>query len=309
MLAGGALLVSVATGALWAVLDSPDLARGDAIDREGELLPLEDATTTTTAKTTSSRPRATTRVPGSLPELAESPTTTVGETNTTRRRTGGGSSGTPGTAPANQPPVIVDPGISSEGLTFSIQPTVIDPENEAVSVLITVDGSEVPISAAGFSGSFDASVVGFTHDTEVGIQVTDTSGNTTTETFNHTLEAITTVAVSDVKLRVTTAGSCFESTPAQRFGGTLLLAGSISARNPFSEELRADRTEVVLADLVTGEIVGGPGSVDVSLLGGLDGLLESYEASHSKDDSVLTRMFRDTDCRSFLSYRVEVTTR
>jgi hypothetical protein len=205
--------------------------------------------------------------------------------------------------------VIVDPGISSEGLTFSIQPTVVDPENEDIAVLITVDGNEVAVSAAGFSGSFDENVVGYTHETEVGIQVTDTSGNTTTETFNHTLEAITTVVVRNVKLRVTTAGSCFERTVAQRFGGTLLLGGSISARSPFSEELRADRTEVVLVELITGEIVGGPGGVDVSLIAGLDGLLDSYEASHGEDDSVLTRMFQDTDCRSLLSYKVEVTTR
>lgn len=308
MLAGAALLVSLAAGALWAVLDSPDMARGDAIDAEDEVPPGE-TTTTTMPTTTSSRPEQTTRVPGSQPGLTASSTTTIGETAATRTREGGGGSGTPRTAPANQPPVIVDPGISSDGLTLRVQPTFADPENDDIAVVITVDGDEASNSAAGFSGSFDERVVGYTHETEIGIQVTDTSGNTTTETFNHTLEAITTVVVSDVKLRVTTAGSCFESTPARRFGGTLRLAGSVAARTPFSDELRADRTEVVLVELTTGETIGGPGGVDVSLIGGLDGLLESYEASHGEDDSVLTRMFQDTDCRSFLSYRVEVTTR
>lgn len=309
MLAGGALFVSLATGALWAVLDSPDMARGDAIDAEDELPPRGDETTTTSPTTTSTRPTQTPRVPGSLPDPTVRPATTIGETAATRSRAGGGGSGTPRTAPANQPPVIVDPGISSDGLTISVRPTFADPETDDIAMLITVDGAEVSDSAAGFSGSFDERVVGYTHEAEVGIQVTDASGNTTTETFNHTLEAITTVVVSDVKLRVTTAGSCFEGAPAQRFGGTLTLAGPISTRRPFSEELRADRTEVVLAELITGEVVGRPGGVDVSLIGGLDGLLESHEASHDEDDSVLTRMFQNTDCRSFLSYRVEVTTR
>jgi hypothetical protein len=157
--------------------------------------------------------------------------------------------------------------------------------------------------------TFALADVGYSHNATIEIRATDTAGNETVETFSHKVNAVTTVVISTVKFRVQTPGVCFEDTAAVRLGGNVDLKGSITENIQFSEELRPDRTEVVLVDEISGETVGGPGGLDVKMLGGLAGLLDLYEKSHSSSDGVLATMFKDTECKGFFSYTVEITTK
>lgn len=291
--------MAVLLGVVWGFADSAGLAGVDS-----------ETTTTTVAAVVSDETTTTTIVDSdngadqNQPDSGGNPSTTT----TSGSGSSGGSGGGSGTPP-NRAPIIVDAGLSSQGLTLSITPTVTDPDGDDVDVALAVNGEDTAVAGGTATITFPLSEVGYSHNTTIEIRATDTAGNETVETFSHTVDAVTTVTISKVKFRVQAPLVCFEDTPAMRLGGNLDLDGTVTENIQFSEELRPDRTEVILLDELSGETVGGPGGLDVKMLGGLAGLLDLYEESHSGSDGVFVTMFKDTECKGFFSYTLEITTK
>lgn len=241
-----------------------------------------------------------------------------GTTSTTAAPGSGGSGSSVGsgggsatTAPPNRPPIIVDAGLSSNGLTLSITPTVTDPDGDDVDVALTVDGEDTPVTGGTVMTTFGLGDVGYSHTATIEIRATDTAGNETVETFTHRVEAVTTVLLRNIRFQVNNPLVCFEDSAAVRIAGNLVVEGTIDTTEnsiKFSEELRPDRTVVTLHDDISGQTVGGPGGLDLTMVGGLAGMLDLYEASHSSSAIGVASMFEGTECQGAFSYLVQVTT-
>jgi hypothetical protein len=302
-MSGGALLIAVVLGVLWGFAETTGLADVD-----------NDTTTTTVAALASGE--TTTTTTGDPDDEADpnqpDPGGNLSTTTTSGSGASGGSGGSSGgsgtTAPPNRAPIIVDPGLSSNGLVLSITPTLTDPDGDDVDFVLNIDGQDAEPTGGTVTTGFALDDVGYSHNAIIVIRATDTAGNETVETFSHTVEAVTTVTISDVKFRVESPSVCFEDTAAERLGGNLDLKGSITENIRFSEELRPDRTEVILLDELSGETVGGPGELDVKMLGGFAGLLDLYEENFTVTLGFSVTMFTDTQCKGVFSFNLEVTT-
>lgn len=300
IMSGGALLIAVVLGVLWGFADTTGLADVD------------DDTTATTVAALASGDTSTSTTLGEETDLAEagdSTTSTADLSPATTAPTGGGSGGAgePTTPPTNQPPVIEDPGLSSSGKTLTISPVVSDPEDDDLTITVIIDGDEAATIPVGGSrvetlGTF------FVHDARIDLIVVDSSGNTTSETFTHHMEAITTVTVRDLGYTVGSA-ACFAEDAAQRISATVILGGAVVEGVNVSEELRQDRSTVTLLDQASSEIVGEPPSQEIKVFAALDGRFDSYEQTHTESDEVLVTMFSTNSCEGFLTYEIEMTTR
>lgn len=140
---------------------------------------------------------------------------------------GTSSGGSGGGEPANRPPVIEDPGLSSDGMLLTIAPTVSDPDGDDVTLLFEVNGETVDpaTDTGGESGAFrtertdDPTVavvkflyreVGFSPEASVAIAATDDRGAQISESFALDLSARTTVSVGEAVFELADPSSCFE---------------------------------------------------------------------------------------------------
>lgn len=307
-LGGGTILLALAIGVMWGIADAREEADAAPEATSTTLGPPAGASTTTTDGGVDLDE------PDPDPPGMGTVTTTApgsgGSGGSGGSSGSGGSGGSSGTTPPNQPPVIVDAGLSSKGLTLTIAPTVADTDGDEVEVEVTVDGNtETVAPGTAIDIDFDLADVGYSHEAAVTVLATDDEGNETTSTLTHELEAVTTVVISEVRYRVQTPPLCFAETAAVRIVGTLILEGTVGDVIRFDEELRVDRTEVTLLDEMSGQTVGAPGSLEIEMLGGLVGKLDVYEETHDSSDVVLANMFADTECKGFFTYRVDLFTR
>lgn len=228
----------------------------------------------------------------------------------------GAGQGGDGGAPANRAPVIDDPDLSSDGLILSITPTVTDPDGDEVTLVTVVDGEEVapnamdPDSEFATYVRFDHDEVGYTHTAKIEISATDSRGATTQRAFFHELAAVTTVTVRDMTFKVRSPSSCFADEAARRLTADVRLVGPATATVAINEELRADRSSVVLLDRASGEMTGSPTSQRIFFSNGaFAGELDSANFSHTTSDGVLRHLFGLDVCRGVLTYRVDFTVR
>jgi hypothetical protein len=303
IMSGGALLITVVLGVLWGFADTTGLADVDG-----------DTSTTTTAALATGDTTTTTTPDGEtdVVEAGDSTTSTVDLSPATTASTGGSGNGSGGASdttipPPNQPPVIEDAGLSSIGKTLTISPVVSDPEDDDLTISVIVDGDEVSTIPVGGShvetlGTF------FMHDATIDLIVVDSSGNTTSETFTHHMEAITTVTVRDLTFTVGSA-ACFAEDAAQRISATVILGGAVVEGVNVSEELRQDRSMVTLFDQASSEIVGEPPSQVIKVFAALDGRFDTHQQTHTESDEVLVTMFSTNSCEGFLTYEIEMITR
>jgi hypothetical protein len=221
---------------------------------------------------------------------------------------GAGSSG--GGGPGNQPPAIADAGLSSDGLTLTVAPTVADPDGDEVSLAVEADGRSVGMSGDPARGtiSYPYQTYGAEHEASVTIVATDAAGGSTRETFTHRLQAVTTVSVEDVRFTLTgNLGRCLGGdVRARRLVGTLTLTGPAQDTLSVNHELRLDRTEVVLLDRREGTGPGAP-TQSVSLQAEFAGQADQHVEVHSGERRVFDSLFTATDgCTGLLSYHVTV---
>lgn len=299
LVVAGVGFVAVVLGVVWGLADA------GRIEASGMTTTTVDPTVATTSTTIA---LTTTTSSVATPTTVESTTTSSKPDNTSSGNDDGGSRPTtPGSA--NRSPVIEDPGISSDGMELTIAPIVSDPENEPVEVFFELDGSRmiVPQGATSATTTVDRGrdhVVGVS----VTIGVTDPAGNEAVETFDHELQAITAVTVRDLGFSVA-ANSCFADEVAQRIVADIQLRGPVERFLDVSQELRADRSEVVFLEELTGAVTGEPPSQRVFVLPGLDGTIDIHDATYSSSEEVLITLFETSPCRGFLSYELEMNTR
>lgn len=193
-------------------------------------------------------------------------------------------------------------------MKLTITPVITDPENQPVEIFFELDGNRliVPKGAESATTTVDRGsdyVVGVS----ITIGVTDSAGGEVVETFDHELQAVTTVTVRDVRFAVG-AGGCFAEEVAQRIVANLQFDGVVNEVSNHSEELRSDRSEVTLIDEITGEVVGEAPTQNLMIRALLNGQNDSFEGSHRKSDQVLSNLFRGDICRGTLTYKIEMET-
>lgn len=304
LMLAGVVVFAVALGVIWGVADAGRIEASAATSTTVSAGNSASTTTTTTLVTPTTL-RATTTT-------SMATTTTSVRTNTSSNTSSGGGSGgsaptTP--TPSNQPPIIEDPGISSDGMELAIAPVVSDPDNDPVEVFFELDGTRLIIPQDADSATTTVTRGSdYVVDVSVAIGVTDSAGNEVVETFDHELQAVTTVTVRDLRFTVASS-ACFEEEAAQRIEANIQLRGAAEQVSNVSRELRADNSEVTLVDEATGELAGEPPSQRVFVLPALDGRLDSHDLSHSAPEEVLVPMFETLPCQGFLSYEIEMDTR
>jgi hypothetical protein len=228
---------------------------------------------------------------------------------------GGGSglgSGIGGEPAANRPPVIEDPGLSSDGMTLTVAPTVTDPDGDPVEVGYD-DGngfvlvSEQPTLTYPVRDSPD----GYGYPVELTIHATDAHGAVTRNTFTHHLEAISTVVVRRVELRLESPQSCFANSAAERFTADLVLGGAVVLDRRISAELRPDRpTAALLTAPMEGEVTGRRPRQDLLVANAtLAGAVGEVNLQDLESPVRPRRMFLDSRCRATVRVGIQITTR
>lgn len=243
--------------------------------------------------------------PGAVTEGGDLPGGSGSGSGAGQGSSGGGSAG-------NRPPVIEDPGLSSDGMTLTVAPTVTDPDGDPVEVgyddgtgLVLV--SEQPTRSYPVTDSAD----GYRYPVEVTIHATDASGAAAQETFTHQLEAISTVVVRRIELKLESPQSCFADSGAERFTADLALRGAVVLDRPISEELRPDKpTATLLPAPAAGEVTGVRPRQDLFLTGAaLAGEVGSLNLPDLESPVRPRRMFLDSRCQARVSVSVQITTR
>lgn len=196
---------------------------------------------------------------------------------------GGSGAGTP----ANQPPVIEDPGVSSEGLLLRIEPTVSDPDGDQVSLRIEVAGAEVPsMDPTRAAIRLDHTEVGYRYQAPVRITATDSQGATTRRELTHLLEAITTVHLSGVSFQVSRPADCFRDVPERSLTGAIRLTGGFDAGQSFTVRLDRDRPGYTFFTGSSTVVTGVEPEQTVALLrSGFAGTAATFTKTH-RDGSV-----------------------
>lgn len=314
LLVGTVLAATVVIGVVWGAADA------GGVEATATTTALTSATTTTVqeAESTSTFGTATTTtlsVTTSSPtDFGSATTASGGGTSGAGAGSGGGSNPTT-TTTANQPPIIEDPGITSTGMRLNVAPLIADPDSDALTIDISAEPGGVvscdgcppgPIKGGQFR--YDPAEVGFASDVVVSIRVADGAGNETVETFEHRLLAISTVELR-ANFNMTGASACFSDKAAVRLAGEIEAGGSISDTFSFSEELRPDRTRIlIVAD--SREIVGeGPSPLTVSFNGELDEHVDSTEREFVRTDQVIENLFTNQSCRGSLIWTVDLDVR
>lgn len=191
----------------------------------------------------------------------------------------GGGTGGSGAGPGNRPPVIDDPGLSSDGLLLRIAPAVTDPDGDDLTLLYRVFGGIVDPTRVCYneplckgeafpdgrraSFRFAAQIVGYRYDAEVTVIAIDDRGATTEETFTHTVEAVTEVTVSDIEFRLFRARNCFDATPRRSMTGRVELTGPVTATRAFSIEMSSSSPGFTLPVGGTSDVVGEEAALQV----------------------------------------------
>ena len=236
-----------------------------------------------------------------------------------------GSAG--GAAPDNQPPVIEDPGLSSDGLLLQIAPTVTDPEGDDVSLLFEIDGHETDPATTCFehptckgeedpsatptkaSAVLDHTEVGYEHDAMVTIIATDGRGATSRQTFTHELVAKSTVAFRDLRFTVGSPEDCFREESSRSLSYKLDLSGAIMKTRAGSGFPTNERTRHYF--LVRNNAVGFAGQppallVDFSAsLEGVGSIGFAAPRQYSQSEDVVVPFYTSHDCRGQFSYRIQ----
>jgi len=231
-------------------------------------------------------------------------------------RPGGGGpglgSGSGDEPAANRPPVIEDPGLSSDGMTLTVAPTVSDPDGDPVEVGYD-DGTEFVLVSEQPTLTYPVkdSPDGYGYPVELTIHATDAHGAVTRETFTHQLEAISTVVVRRVELRLESPQSCFANSGAERFTADLVLAGAVALNRRISEELRPDRpTAALLTTPVEGDVTGARPRQDLFLSNAtLAGDVGEVNLQDLESPVRPRRMFLDNRCQATVRVGIQITTR
>lgn len=203
--------------------------------------------------------------------------------------------------------MIEDPGVSSDGLTLTVAPTVVDPDGDQVRVEVAADGQPVDMSGDPPHGTveYPYETYGAEPEVSVTIVVTDTGGASAHETISHQLRAVTTVTLQNVRFTVSQPNNCFGDVRARRLVGSLTLSGPVQESISFNEELRLDRTQVTLLDSREGSASGAPPE-QVILTADFAGQVDAHSQTHRDRNRVFKSLFTATDgCRGLLSYSIE----
>jgi hypothetical protein len=251
--------------------------------------------------------------PGSL-GAAGDPTGAGGLSSGEGSGSGSGGNGRP---PGNRPPVIEDPGLSSDGMTLTIAPKVTDPDGDAFTVGYAVDGTEVTAVSQELTYRFFVDDVGYRHEAQVTITATDEHGATTEDTFTETLTAVTTVTFGIFEFSVVNPEQCFAKAEAWRLTGFLQLSGAVKATTNINEELRRGRSRITLLDdRPSAQVVGAQPTARVIFAGGeirdANGKLDSRGSLsnvHQDSEAVRQLVFEGGACRGELRYLVTFQTR
>lgn len=258
---------------------------------------------------------------GSLDPLGGGGSSTGGGSTGGGSSTGGGLPGGAGSGPGsgdgggpagNRPPVIEDPGLSSDGMTLTIAPTVTDPDGDEVEVGYD-DGSGLVLVSAQPTRTYPVrdSADGYRYPVEVTIHATDVHGVVTEQTVSHELAAISTVVVRTVELKLQDPKKCFADTEAERFTADLRLRRAVVLDRHRNVELRRDKTTAsLLPNPVEGEVVGERPLQDVFLANAqLAGGFELVSLPFIQPPVQSRPMFQRTRCPAEVTIEVQITTR
>lgn len=259
---------------------------------------------------------------------ASDPGSTSGSTSDSTSESGAGSgSGGGGGTPDNQPPVIGDPGLSSEGLLLRIDPTVTDPDGDDVSLLFEIDGRQADPMTTCFghptckgeeepsatptkaSAVFDHTEVGYQHVATVTVIATDSRGATSRETFTHKLAAISTVIFRDFRFSLTSLEDCFREESSRSLSYQLDLSGAI-AREWDSSGIPVDQRtrHYFLVRTNAADFAGQPPALLVNFSASLEGVGSIGFAAprqYSQSEDVVVPFYTSHDCRGEFRYRVQ----
>jgi hypothetical protein len=222
--------------------------------------------------------------------------------------TGSHSAPTTSTLPADEPPVIEDAGLSSEGMMLWIDPTVSDPEGDEVVIHYTLDGGRTFAYPGVFVGHpFDVSEVGYEHTVTVEMRATDSVGNETVETFTHDLKHERTVTIPNMTLSVPSP-ACFTDRDSVDMRVLVELDGVIE-ETPVDRTITFSKGSFSRLPVLTGVVLGQPRAQTVEVTVSYDGDVETLDRSHTKSDQVLRNLLTSTPCYLRVAYGVEVTDR
>jgi hypothetical protein len=225
---------------------------------------------------------------------------------------GNGPQAPGGGAAENRPPVIEDAGLSSDGLTLTVAPTVTDPDGDPVTVGIELAGTPVATDADGTARVTFDPADGYQQAAAGRVVATDSHGAAVEQSFTETLRAVTEVELRDVQFEVTSAASCFANEPAHRLTGSLQFYDAVRRTVQVSQELRPNRPRVTLLEAESAELVGTAPVLRVLLLSGslADGR-DVLSQVHRAGDTGRFRhdLFDGGSCRGVLSYQLSFDTR
>jgi hypothetical protein len=231
---------------------------------------------------------------------------------------GSGSGSGPGDSgggpPGNRPPVIEDPGLSSDGMTLRIAPSVTDPDGDEVDVGYDVLGKGFLSVAERPTYTFPVKDFGYSRKAEVTIVAIDAHGATTQETFTHQLEAVSTVVLEDATVTVRAPQICFANAAAERFTADLRLRRAVVLDRPISKELTLENpAATLLPDPVEAVVSGQPPQLDVFLANAslMSGAADSVSVTNigPPGGAIRRQMFQTHPCRINFDFHVRITTR
>lgn len=230
--------------------------------------------------------------------------------STDRSETDSGSSAG---GPANLPPVIDDPGLSSNSLTLAIAPTARDPDGDQVSFkAIEVDGNPVDLAnldSGPIEHRFELADVGYNHVATVAFVVTDSRGARVSDEFTHELVAITEVRFEGRDFAVKRPADCFEGKDEEYLflEADITLSGALT----YSDGLSASINEQLAAGVPVGfrasaRFVGEePPPVTIGLLRSFAGWTTFSEATHSQTENGSSRVAGlDPVCAATFTYSI-----
>jgi len=239
---------------------------------------------------------------------------------------GGGPGGPGGGAPGNQPPVVEDAGLTSDGLILRIAPAVSDPDGDGVTLLFEVDGQLVDPATTCYSDPLckgdelatgtptkaavrlDHTRVGYRPEATVVVTATDRRGATTRETFSHQLTAVAVVAFRDLRFGVADPAACFRDEPERKLTAAVELTGAVTYANRYARTLTASRSSVPLDAPRTVELTGqAPPPLRVSLSGSFAGWSQGFAAPRTYQQSqqvVVPAFTQSPDCEGEFAFSV-----
>jgi hypothetical protein len=225
-----------------------------------------------------------------------------------------GSEGS-GDGQSNRPPVIDSAGLSSSGLTLTIDPEVSDLDGDDVTVAFDVNGIPVDLEQACFAHDacqvpLDVADVGYQSDADVTIIATDSRGAETRETYSHTVSARTFVRVARLRYTIDNPSACFREVESRELSFRLVSTGAVVADIDRSRTIFSSSAAGPLDnDLFSDELVGEPPPpVEVSLSVTLEGIGTSgfpRPRSYTSDAEETLSLGPGTTCEGSVTYKVE----